>query len=51
MKPDIVILVLGVLRYLDGGCVLFYPQLARVSSYQLFVEVRTWKLNLELTYN
>ncbi|KAG0625720.1 hypothetical protein M758_2G075900 [Ceratodon purpureus] len=29
----------SLLRYLDGGSVLFYPQLSRVSSYQLFVEV------------
>uniref|UniRef100_A0A7I4AQ44 Letm1 RBD domain-containing protein n=1 Tax=Physcomitrium patens TaxID=3218 RepID=A0A7I4AQ44_PHYPA len=29
----------SLLRYLDGGSVLFYPQFARVSSYQLFVEV------------
>eukprot|EP00252_Welwitschia_mirabilis_P004739 TRINITY_DN1502_c0_g1_i2.p1 TRINITY_DN1502_c0_g1~~TRINITY_DN1502_c0_g1_i2.p1 ORF type:complete len:865 (-),score=201.99 TRINITY_DN1502_c0_g1_i2:380-2974(-) len=29
----------SLLSYLVGGCVLFYPQLSSVSTYQLFVEV------------
>ena len=30
-------------RYLIGGSVLYYPQLASISSYQLYVEVSLWK--------
>lgn len=29
----------GIIRYLIGGSVLFYPQLSSISSYQLYVEV------------
>ncbi|KAH9542515.1 hypothetical protein CY35_13G011400 [Sphagnum magellanicum] len=29
----------SLLRYLEGGSVLYYPQLASVSTYQLFIEV------------
>ncbi|KAL9362969.1 hypothetical protein Peur_045754 [Populus x canadensis] len=29
----------GFIRYLVGGCVLYYPQLSSISSYQLYVEV------------
>lgn len=29
----------GLLRYFEGGGVLFYPELARLPLYQLFVEV------------
>ncbi|ONK74142.1 uncharacterized protein A4U43_C03F3200 [Asparagus officinalis] len=31
--------VSGIIRYLIGGSVLYYPQLSSISSYQLFVEV------------
>ncbi|CAO2839289.1 unnamed protein product [Amaranthus hypochondriacus] len=29
----------GFIRYLVGGCVLYYPQLSSISSYELYVEV------------
>lgn len=31
--------ILSLLRYLEGGCVLFFPPLAALTTYQLFVEV------------
>ncbi|XP_024519800.1 uncharacterized protein LOC9648011 [Selaginella moellendorffii] len=31
--------IASLLRYLEGGCVLFYPQLSTLTYYQLFVEV------------
>eukprot|EP00249_Psilotum_nudum_P023590 c28931_g1_i3 orf=712-3279(+) len=32
-------LISSLFRYLEGGCVLFYPELATLTVYQLFVEV------------
>ncbi|CAD6264441.1 unnamed protein product [Miscanthus lutarioriparius] len=41
----------GILRYLIGGSVLYYPQLSSISSYQLYVEVVCEELEWLPFYN
>lgn len=36
--------ILSLFRYLEGGCVIFYPRLATLTTYQLFVEVASEEL-------